>query len=704
MDHEVTRMDSTQKVSSRLVVGVMTGSLHTDYANLVIDSVCDALKELDVDVCLFQGLDASRFLNVDDYVDTGFDNHYYTLFEYSRFVRPDVLVVSYGTISGVADPLPLEKFLPRLPKVPVFVLEVETDLPNVMSITIDNYSGMKECVDHLIEVHGCRSVLFLAGPAGVPDSELRCQAWKDAMMEHGLPTTEEMIVHGDFTDRVDNEVEKLLQHCPHPDAIVCANDEMAECAYRVLRKHGLEPGRDVAVTGFDDTSYRLSPTLTSVSQSVRELAGVLAESIRSTLSGTLPKSVRINPPVYYRQSCGCTDSAHSESKLATAAMSVPTGEERFKRLKRDSLLAALMLRSLLAERVDEQTFFYTLGNLLWSLNTPRSRLALLPVPAAADPQRSELVPDTLKLIMDQNGVQVSAYAQHNAPIVKTLQPLTSADSRKGLQTAFFPLFFGSTHYGVFMVELEQEDMLFYYTLSLEIGTAMRYLVLALAQQRDRDSLDEKNQILKFSASHDNLTGLYNRAGLINQIFDLLREYGPGTSCALVMADLDHLKQINDTFGHSSGDEAIRIAAQTLAQTLPSDCPLGRTGGDEFTALVLLQEGDGSSEERIKEGGGTSEERIQDGGGSSEERIQDGGRASKKQAQDGGSTTVERIYEGIRREVEQYNRYSSSPWYLGISVGISTFTYTQPSQISEQIELADRQLYQAKAKRRKSVIK
>ena len=651
-------MDITHNGSSRLVVGVMTGSLHTDYANLVIDSICDALKEQDVDVCLFQGLDASRFLDVDDYVDTGFDNHYYSLFEYSRFVHPDVLVVSYGTISGVSNPLPLGELLSRLPKVPLFVLEVETDLPNVMSITIDNYGGMKECVNHLIDVHGYRSVLFLAGPAGVPDSELRLQAWKDAMAEHGLPTTAEMVVHGDFTDHVDREVEKLLACCPHPDAIVCANDEMAECAYRVLRRHGLEPGKDVAVTGFDDTSYRLSPTLTSVSQSVRKMAGVLADNIRSALSGTFPRSVRISPHVYYRQSCGCSDDSHPEAAHVQTDVSAPTGEERFKRLKRDSILAALMLRSLLAERVDEQTFFRTLGNLLWSLNTTCSRLALLPVHATADSQRSVLVPENLQLIMEQNGPQVCAYARSNAPIVDALEPLVSSSDRKHLLTAFFPLFFGSTHYGVFMVELEREDMLFYYTLSLEIGTAMRYLVLALAQQRDRDALDEKNQILKFSASHDNLTGLYNRTGLINQAFELLRIYGPGTPCVLIMADLDHLKQINDTFGHSAGDDAIRIAAQTLSQALPSDSPLGRTGGDEFTALVLLKDGD----------------------------------------------SMEQIHERIRQCVEQYNSYSSSPWYLGISVGFSSFVYTQPSQISEQIDLADHQLYRAKATRRKSVIK
>ena len=56
-----------------------------------------------MDVCLFQGLDASRFLNIDGYVDAGFDRHYYSQFEYSRFICPDILIVSFSTISAIKN-------------------------------------------------------------------------------------------------------------------------------------------------------------------------------------------------------------------------------------------------------------------------------------------------------------------------------------------------------------------------------------------------------------------------------------------------------------------------------------------------------------------------------------------------------------------------------------------------------------------------
>lgn len=640
---------------SRAVVGVMTGSFHTDYSSMVVRSICDALKGMDVDICLFQGLDASRFLNVDNYVDTGFDDHYYTQFEYAHFLCPDLLVVSYCTISGVRNPLPLEEFLDRLPRVPTILLEVEVEKPNCTCITVDNYGGMRSCVEHLIEVHGCRKILYVSGPPGVPDSEDRLRAWRDTMLEHGLPAGEEWIGYGNFTPQVDGILEAMLHRCPDPDAIVCANDEMAESAYRVLRRRGLEPGRDVAVTGFDDTAIVFSPRLTSVTQNLDQVGEHLARCVRSVLSGQKPENIRVPTRTVFRSSCGCPDTAPVRRSEEKAEL---VDSAHLMRLKNDHILSGLMLRSLLLEHVDEETFFHTLGSLFWSLDTPHSRLALLPEEVTVDRERSTVVPDSLILLMEQDGEQVRSYTRSTAPTVEALAPFAPKEGQKRPCTAFFPLFYGSGHYGVFMVELEYEDMLFYYTLSLEIGTGIRYLALSLAKQEAQAALEEKNQILKFSASHDALTGLYNRAGFINEAIELVRSRGVGIRCAVIMADLDHLKQINDTFGHIAGDVAIQAVAAILTRALPPGSPLGRTGGDEFTALMLLEEDRG----------------------------------------------VEWLKERIRQDVERYNRESNAPWYLGISVGCAAFVYNQASQLSEELELADQQLYQAKALRRSSVIR
>jgi diguanylate cyclase (GGDEF)-like protein len=90
---------------------------------------------------------------------------------------------------------------------------------------------------------------------------------------------------------------------------------------------------------------------------------------------------------------------------------------------------------------------------------------------------------------------------------------------------------------------------------------------------------EKTQL---QASTDGLTGLSNRRTVQSQARELLRD---GRSFALVIADLDRFKALNDTHGHEAGDRALRLFAQVTEQAIRDDDLLGRWGGEEFV-LVL----------------------------------------------------------------------------------------------------------------------
>lgn len=87
---------------------------------------------------------------------------------------------------------------------------------------------------------------------------------------------------------------------------------------------------------------------------------------------------------------------------------------------------------------------------------------------------------------------------------------------------------------------------------------------------------------QLQASTDGLTGLLNRRRLENEVHMLRRE---ATPFALVMADLDHFKALNDTYGHDAGDRALRIFSETLRRVVRPDDFVCRYGGEEF-AIVL----------------------------------------------------------------------------------------------------------------------
>ena len=106
-------------------------------------------------------------------------------------------------------------------------------------------------------------------------------------------------------------------------------------------------------------------------------------------------------------------------------------------------------------------------------------------------------------------------------------------------------------------------------------------VVRYAMERHRTQVD----LLRLSI-RDELTGLYNRRGFFMTAEPLVRiAERDGRSFLVFYADLDGLKNINDTLGHPAGDEAIRDATWVLNQTFRSADIVARLGGDEFVVLV-----------------------------------------------------------------------------------------------------------------------
>src|SRR6266436_2162565 len=104
----------------------------------------------------------------------------------------------------------------------------------------------------------------------------------------------------------------------------------------------------------------------------------------------------------------------------------------------------------------------------------------------------------------------------------------------------------------------------------------------------------QNQIeleLSHLAISDELTGLYNRRGFLVLGSERMKlAHGMKKNVLLFFADLDNLKQINDQFGHTEGDQALLKTAEIFRNTFRNSDIIGRFGGDEFTALVIEEYG------------------------------------------------------------------------------------------------------------------
>lgn len=116
-------------------------------------------------------------------------------------------------------------------------------------------------------------------------------------------------------------------------------------------------------------------------------------------------------------------------------------------------------------------------------------------------------------------------------------------------------------------------------LKARLSTGLR--ILSLEQK-----LVEAREEMRYKATHDPLTGLWNRAALLAMVeAELARGVRENSTTGLVLCDIDHFKHINDNHGHSVGDIVLQEVARRLKSSLRGYDAVGRYGGEEF--LILL---------------------------------------------------------------------------------------------------------------------
>jgi diguanylate cyclase (GGDEF)-like protein len=112
-------------------------------------------------------------------------------------------------------------------------------------------------------------------------------------------------------------------------------------------------------------------------------------------------------------------------------------------------------------------------------------------------------------------------------------------------------------------------------LEARLRTGQRFLSL-------EDKLVEAREEMRFKATHDALTSLWNR-GAILEILE--RELQQGNPMAVLLCDVDHFKQINDTQGHLAGDAVLREVSSRLLRATRAEDFVGRYGGEEFLIVM-----------------------------------------------------------------------------------------------------------------------
>lgn len=359
--------------------------------------------------------------------------------------------------------------------------------------------------------------------------------------------------------------------------------------------------------------------------------------------------------------------------------------------QKETWFMPLISRNMIDHIDDEREFYRAALQKIPATNAKSCYLYILDKPLCHLYGEPWSCPERMQLAAQMENGQVEAFSPEARPTITVQRGFVKTNGRNDRYSmCVFPLFSGKMQYGLLLAEIDPTHFDLLYLASQQMDVGLEFYRLSLKQRKVKEALEaanqqlnEKNEILGVVSQYDPLTNCMNRRGFLEAAIAYLHAHENGTMC-LYFADVDHLKQINDCFGHGEGDFAICTGAQMLQDYFGQKALTARIGGDEF--VVLVAEG----EPRVPQ---TKKGAKEPGGGTLAELP------AIPRLPSAGSCIV-----GIRQCLEAFNVVSTKPYYVELSVGFREFQNDGTSKITTVMQEADRCLYEAKQTRRSSVFR
>lgn len=284
----------------RLTIGFLVDSIHESYQSTVLAGVVDAAKAADVCVLCFCG----GVLEAGD-VSAPQRNAIFKLVDPHTV---DGLVVMSGAIGNVVGAAEMAAFCAAYRPLPI--VSIAAALDGVPSVVVEDDTGMRDVVAHLIDVHARKHVAFIRGPQANEEAERRYRVYREVLGERDIPFRPERVVRGTFERASGEKSVRVLidDRKVRFDAIVAASDEMAIGAVRELFARGIRVPEEVAVVGFDDVEAAqfCFPPLTTVRQPLYEQGRIATEMLLGELRGEpTHERMLLHTRLVTRRSCGC---------------------------------------------------------------------------------------------------------------------------------------------------------------------------------------------------------------------------------------------------------------------------------------------------------------------------------------------------------------------------------------------------------------
>ncbi len=627
-------------------IAVIMNGLIFDSQRDILEEIYKKSEELQTDVYVF----TSYVLGSNGRKALEGAHRVFEVPDYSLF---DGVIVTPNTLMLEETREWLFEELKRLGTTVVNVDYHRDDIPYTMG---DNYRGMYELVNHLITVHKKKKFFYLSGPAGNRDAEQRKQAFLDALAEHGITIAENEIYEGNFAPASGKQAMDYwkAQGVALPEAIVCANDAMAQGIMIELGYWGMRIPEDILVTGVDNSrvAAESQPRMTTIERLYSQRGGIACQLLMEKWQGKDISGKRINIPhqVIYSESCGCN-----------CDQTLDIREYKRKHMLND------FYNQEIASIINSMISDFSGCNSFWEVTEVLKKYVVW-----TDAECFYLCMNDLKQIFEGENQDAgkkedtdltNGYSEFmTVPLAYEYGEFTSYGSYprgfvlpEGVKRKDKPM-----HY--ITIPLHYQNECFGYCVfansNFPIDRSLCYtwvwtITDAIQNVRKNLRLTETVRRLNDMWVYDTLTQVYNRAGFFHLSRRLMQEaqYEAKNMFVLFM-DMDGLKLVNDAQGHDAGDHYICAVANILKRVTDENELVMRYGGDEFAVIGKFR----------------------------------------------SYNRAEELMQEIEAEIALENRSGDFQSQLSISIGCEIFDPRSEENLERVLERADREMYQQKRRK------
>ena len=552
--------------NNRKRIAIFGSGLTSRYKRSYCRAYSTAAEKLDIDLVVFNtyGMIGRGNALTDD-----FESEILNYIDLSQF--DGIVYDSEGyNVDGMADKV---EFKLKSAKCPVVSISSKVD--GFYSIDFDDAGGLRMMIDHFIKDHHFTKIGFMSGNLDHPDAVTRLEEFRSVMKEYGMPEDGVGMFEGDFWFNKGTEAAHyFLSLAERPEAVVCANDYMAIALTNAFRKRGINVPKDIAVSGYDGSveGKELLPHITSVTRERSEIAYKALKLLVDIADNCVPDKpdLRVTPKPIYTQSCGCEPLDYDHVLETVARLH---DEKRYMSFAVfDSESVMLQLNRVKSVRGMEAVFEKN------SINFGKylSFFLMVHVDSKGAPAYSSDFTGPSGNFIPAIWIDKNKEYADSPHCADTSRLIPESSSDRNHVYYVMTVHCAGKMFGYSVVEMTGKDIFdeFYNVWMLNLGMTLNSLQM-------NDHVNKLIGKLEGLSITDGLTGMLNRRGFDNKSREAIAGFHERITVCTLVIDMDGLKRINDEYGHSEGDRAIKALADMIIRCCDSGEIAGRVGGDEF---------------------------------------------------------------------------------------------------------------------------